>query len=56
MRQAEEVMNSLTYMASSNKQDVLAKDLKARFDVFARMLGNQPQQQFQQQEQPQEQQ
>ncbi len=54
IRQAQEVMNRLTYMAKANKQDDLAKNFEARYMVFARLLGNgQPQQpQLQQQPQP----
>ncbi len=54
MRQSQEIMNRLTYMAKQNKQDTLGKDFEARFNVFARMMGTQQQQQpqFQPQEQP----
>ncbi|MCC6690399.1 MAG: DUF2723 domain-containing protein [Bacteroidia bacterium] len=44
MRQAHEVMNRLVYMAKTNKQDALAKDFEARYNVFARMLGEDQQQ------------
>ena len=55
IRQAEEIMNRLTFMARSNKQEELGKDFEKRFSVFARMMGQQPQQpQFQQQEQSQQ--
>lgn len=47
MRQAQEIMNRLVYMAKSNKQDELAKDFEKRYGIFASMMGNQQQQQEQ---------
>jgi len=44
MRQASEIMNRMIYLAKSNKQDALVKELEPRLDVFTRMIGDQPQQ------------
>ena len=49
MRQAQEIMNRLTFLAKSNKQDALAKDFETRFNAISQQL---PAQQQQQQPQP----
>jgi tetratricopeptide (TPR) repeat protein len=51
IRQAQEIMSRLVYMAKTNKQDAIAKDFEARYNVFARIIGN-PNQQPQPQQEP----
>lgn len=55
IRQAQEIMSRLVYMAKQNKQDALAKDFEKRYNMFAGLFGKEEQQQQpQMQEQPNE--
>ncbi|MBL7893490.1 MAG: DUF2723 domain-containing protein, partial [Bacteroidia bacterium] len=55
IRQAQEIMSRLVYMAKQHKQDALAKDFEKRYNMFSGLFGKEEQQQQpQMQEQPNE--